>query len=337
MLILAGVSLNAIIGDNGIITNAQNAKIESGMAALEEWLQEKYVEYYDEVDNYASKVDLLNAKIPNLLFQNGIKNYFVYENKVYYLINKAALPEEIRKGLSGGDSNELVALKSLYDVYGLNLDLTVYYIDKIEGITYGDVNVSSLDKNQKAQQVISGDSGVRLFVEEALESLGVEIDPELGITIGNVISIQQLTLDGSVHSINSLAGIADLTSLKKLILKDLNITDLNGLENCIFLEYLYFDNCTISNITNGYASLASLVKLKTLYMHLPGTILEADANNQVLGLSNGLHNAKYITELETFGIFGEKSVFNWFSGSGWSYTYNPIGQNSREKPFDFKF
>ena len=35
MLILAGVSLNATIGDNGIITQAQNATYMQSIAALE--------------------------------------------------------------------------------------------------------------------------------------------------------------------------------------------------------------------------------------------------------------------------------------------------------------
>ena len=37
MLILAGVSLNATIGDNGIITQAQNATYMQSIAALEEY------------------------------------------------------------------------------------------------------------------------------------------------------------------------------------------------------------------------------------------------------------------------------------------------------------
>ena len=60
MLILAGVSLNAIVGDNGIITNAQNANMKNGMAALEEFLQEKYVENFD---NYISDDNNKVAKL----------------------------------------------------------------------------------------------------------------------------------------------------------------------------------------------------------------------------------------------------------------------------------
>ena len=56
MLILAGVSLNAIIGDNGIITNAQNATIKTSIASLEEFLNEKYVDFE------ASDIDMAPEK-----------------------------------------------------------------------------------------------------------------------------------------------------------------------------------------------------------------------------------------------------------------------------------
>ena len=39
MLVLAGVSLNATIGDNGIITQAQNATYLQDCAKLEEFFQ----------------------------------------------------------------------------------------------------------------------------------------------------------------------------------------------------------------------------------------------------------------------------------------------------------
>ena len=57
MLILAGVSLNATIGDNGIITQAQNATYMQSVAVLEEFLQTEYVKYYDEVEKYDNKLD----------------------------------------------------------------------------------------------------------------------------------------------------------------------------------------------------------------------------------------------------------------------------------------
>ena len=97
MLILAGVSLNAIIGDNGIITKAQEANVQSGIATVEEYLQLKYTEYCEEANNYSNKIDLLADKISNLLLKDGTKNYVTYEGKIYYLLNKNSLPEEIRQ------------------------------------------------------------------------------------------------------------------------------------------------------------------------------------------------------------------------------------------------
>ena len=43
MLILAGVSLNATIGDNGIITQAQNATYMQSIAVLEEFFNNYYI------------------------------------------------------------------------------------------------------------------------------------------------------------------------------------------------------------------------------------------------------------------------------------------------------
>ena len=55
MLILAGVSLNATIGDNGIITQAQNATYMQSIAVLEEFMQQQYVEKYDTISQYENK------------------------------------------------------------------------------------------------------------------------------------------------------------------------------------------------------------------------------------------------------------------------------------------
>ena len=52
LLILAGVSLNAIVGDNGVITNAMNAKIMSRFSSYKEELEMKKI-FDDNI--YATK------------------------------------------------------------------------------------------------------------------------------------------------------------------------------------------------------------------------------------------------------------------------------------------
>ena len=134
MLILAGVSLNATIGDNGIITQTQNATYMQSVAALEEFMQQQYVENYDTINQYENKLDgfISDSKLRNY-FQKSLTDsyYFIDSNnyKEYYLIEKSALPEEIRNQLKGGDTS--ISGTGIYakfnDVYGITSDLKVYY------------------------------------------------------------------------------------------------------------------------------------------------------------------------------------------------------------------
>lgn len=74
MLILAGVSLNAIVGDNGIITNAQNANMKSGIAVLEEFLHEKYVENYN-INESSKKLFYLIKMYPQYFYIPRLEGY----------------------------------------------------------------------------------------------------------------------------------------------------------------------------------------------------------------------------------------------------------------------
>ena len=129
MLILAGVSLNATIGDNGIITQAQNATYMQSIAALEEYLQTEYVKYYDETENYTSKIELLSSKLGNLCLKDGTKNYITYDGKMYYLINKQALPDDVKNQLRGGDTTDYLKYIRGYQENTINsylIELTKY-------------------------------------------------------------------------------------------------------------------------------------------------------------------------------------------------------------------
>ena len=101
-----------LFGDNGIITQAQNATYMQGIAALEEYLQTGYIKYYDEADEYTNKIELLSSKMPNLCLKDGTKNYITYNGgdgpKQYYLVNKQSLPDDIKNQLKGGDTTEYI-------------------------------------------------------------------------------------------------------------------------------------------------------------------------------------------------------------------------------------
>ena len=320
MLILAGVSLNATIGDNGIITQAQNATYMQSIAALEEYLQTEYVKYYDETENYTSKIELLSSKIGNLCLKDGTKNYITYDGKMYYLINKQALPDDVKNQLKGGDTTEYLKYIRLQDVYGITPDLKVYYCESGTDNVLGTLDSTELDPNTPLKK-INQDAEMKSAIIEALASVGVTVGED-GVTVGDASKLKNIELDGSKHNITSISGLSELSSLKTVTLSNLNLNDLDGLQNCTLLYYVYFKNCKV----NDYSKLATVLDLQYLYLYLPPSMSEADANAQVTNLGNGLANATELNKLEYFGITGTVDLIeeNYSYSLGYSkdkYTY----------------
>ena len=292
MLILAGVSLNATIGENGILTQAKNATYMQGIAALEEYLQTEYIKYYDDANEYSSKLDLLIDKNSNLCLKNGIRNYTIYDGKMYYLINKQALPEEIRNQLRDGNSNEISKYARLIDVYGVTADLKVYYCANGLNNVLGNIDGTLIDPNTPLLKIKSN-ANLNEAMKGILTDNGVEISDD-GITYGNVLALKELTIDGSKYkNISNLNGISEFISIKKLILKDLTLTDLNEIESLILLSHIEFQNCTIQN----YSGLAGSIELEKLYLYNPPSNIEVEK------LSKGLSSSN-LKKLTYFGIYG---------------------------------
>ncbi len=299
MLILAGVSLNATIGDNGIITQAQNATYMQSIAALEEYLQTEYVKYYDETENYTSKIELLSSKLGNLCLKDGTKNYITYDGKMYYLINKQALPDDVKNQLRGGDTTDYLKYIRLQDVYGVTPDLKVYYCESGTDSALGTLDSTELDPNTPLKK-INQDAEMKSAITEALASVGVTVGED-GVTVGDVSKLKTVTIDGSKHNITSISGLSEISTLQNLELKDVKIDNLDGIEVCTKLNYILFDNCIINN----YSNIANVLGLKYLYMYLPSSMSEINANTQVSNLSLGMKNANDMNKLEYVGIFGE--------------------------------
>ena len=308
MLILAGVSLNATIGDNGIITQAQNATYMQSIAALEEYLQTEYVKYYDETENYTSKIELLSSKLGNLCLKDGTKNYITYDGKMYYLINKQALPDDVKNQLRGGDTIEYLKYIRLQDVYGVTPDLKVYYCESGTDSALGNINETIIDPDTPLAK-IKNNVALNEAVKDILTENGVTVG-ENGITYGNVSTLKEVTIDGSKYqNITSLQGLSELTSLRKLILKDLKIEDINEVASCTLLSYIKFQNCTVKN----YTGLASSIGLEYLYLYNP------TSNTEVENLSNALADSN-LSKLQYFGIFGYEPEQYTYGNSKGMYT-----------------
>ena len=296
LLILAGVSLNAIIGDNGVITNSMNAKVKNGMAVLEEFLQEKYVENYDKVESQPSKI-LGLMKIPSvsLYFYKptvGVLNYVVdSDGDALYLIDKSKLPKEIREQLVGGDAGNKTYsdYQSLNDVYGVTSDLKVYYCSNGKDTIYG-LAKDNLDKDDFTREVFGTTSG-KEYCDE-LVKLGKDNNGDGKISAEEAQSVKELTINEN-SSISSLDELYNLVSLQKLVIENKQLESLEGIENCPSLFYLYFNNSTIGD----YSAMSGLGnRLTTLYFY---NIDDTEFSKAC----EGIKDAKF-SELETLAITG---------------------------------
>ena len=304
MLILAGVSLNAVIGENGIITQAQKATYMQGIVALEEYLQTEYVKYYNEAENYTSKVELLASKMNNLCLKDGTRNYIIYNGKMYYLLNKEGLPNELKNQLRGGDTTEREKYIRLIDVYGITSDLKVYYCENGTDTVLGTIEDKNVDPNIPVQK-LNNDVEMKKAITEALAEQGIIVGEE-GITTGNVASIKELELDGSKYNIKSLSALSELNALQKLELKDINVSNLEGVDGCPVLQYIFFENCKIEN----YEHIIKVLGLKYLYEYLPPERSEEECNREIENLSIAMEKADNLNKLEYVGIYGYDYVRN---------------------------
>lgn len=292
--------MNAIIGDNGIITNAQQASWKTGMATLEEWLQEEYVKYYDDIENYNNiKQELLASKHDNLFLKDSNRNYIITEGKVYYLINKTSLPKEVRDVLHAGDTTEYSKYTRLIDVYGVSDDLKVFYYNSEDGTIYGTLAASNIDISKIKAVNINTNSDMKDLITRELAKYNV-IPSDEGISMSDVTSITDLDIDCTTISMTDLNSLTDLKNLKTLTLSNANLSSLSGIEGCPGLYYLYLRNCKI----NDYSSLASVLKLQYLYIYMSEeNLTETESNNQITNLGNGLKDAK-LSKLQYLSVSG---------------------------------
>ena len=267
------------------------------MVALEEWLQEKYIEYYDESDDYPNKPELLASKIKDLFLKEGTKNYVVYEGKINYLINKQSLPKDIRDVLNRGDSSVYSEYVRLIDVYGVTPDLKVYYCESgFGGDFIENVEFTEIDPTTKLGKV---NSNIELKSAIA-DALRIDISEGQSLTIGDSNKLKSLTLS----NVSSLDGIEEFKSLKTLTIKDSVLLSLSNLQSCINIEYVYLNSVQLAN----YNGLSELYDLRYLYLLIPPKWDEDTANNQIKYLGQELNKGTKIKNLEYVGIFGKDYI-----------------------------
>jgi hypothetical protein len=310
LLILAGVSISATVGDNGIITKAQDATILSSIASLQEFLQTKYVENFEDItsENGSNKTSLerLMELYPDWFYSEGSKDYILQEytytdnlgsSQVGFLklrlIRKVNLPDEIKNQLNIGDAigtdgeaDSEDAYNRLKDVLGITNDLKIFYCsdgletaigaDYLASDTYDGTKVLYTQSSPLAQAIASttGDTVTDLSMQD-------------------LRTVKELTIDSSMN-ITDLSILSDLPNLTKLTLTNYN-GSLKGIERAYKLTYLYFNNSAGTQNIN-YTGLSKVTTLSELYCFMP-------TNTEVEKMCTEMSNTDY-NNLQTIGLYG---------------------------------
>ena len=310
MLILAGVSLNAVIGDNGIITQAQNATYMQSVAVLEEYLNSYYVEHYEEIESIETenKAEVLASlsESGNWFYKTAI-GYLVDENgKAHYFLKIDQMPEEIKSQIKGGSSEgkTLADYKKCIDVYGVTKDLKVYYCSGGTDTIIGESYEQIAEDNPLREVFPAGSTWSKLIKGNETEN----------VTAAEMKSIRDLTIDEN-SGITNLSELYNFTSLKNLTINNVNMASLDGIENATQLQYVYLKNSTIGD----YKGISKLSRLTYLYMERNGNTEEAD-NGEVDKLFTGLEGAN-LSNLQYFGIFGVDQRNYYYASESYS-TYS---------------
>ena len=314
MLILAGVSLNAIVGDNGIITNAQNANFKNSIAVLEEFLQEKYVENYESMADTDSKLQVLQKIYADYFYSpnkdsgiGGLDYVVDSEGHALYLIKKSGLPDEIRKQLIGGDAGNVplseayTKYQTLSDVYGVTNDLTVYYSsgeknDDGTNIIMG-ADIADLDKDNPTRTVL--DSNLNMPLYNML--ISADNDGDGKISAEESKSVKTITLN-SKNKLNDLKDLYSFNSLEALYLESAQLNSFDGIENCSKLYYIYCKN----SIVNNYSAIGKLGnRLRYLYFY----DIDDQELNKICSKNIGIGSYK-LNKLEYLSFSGSEEYIN---------------------------
>ena len=353
MLILAGVSLNAIVGDNGILTQAQNATVLQGCSVLSGFLNEIYLDEeldklieFDNDGTEKTPLEKVMQSHPNWFYSSGSYNYVIsdyeYEDesgntKVDFLmlrlinidgLSNDSASENIAKQLKGGKADingdgipDDEAYQLLKDVYGVTDDLQVYYcsdgLKTAKGADY--TNTSFLDGTKV---VYDSSSSVAKAIAE---TNGTEAESQ---TLSSLRSNTELVVSDAI-GVTNLSFMYDLPNIQKLTLK--NYTgSLQGLEKSYRLRWLYFQNENGNLHITDWSSIKGVKNLSELYFYMP-------TDEEVDNMCSAMSSTDY-TSLQTLGVYGylntEGNNYRLNRGGASVHALFSNSQNSLEKLSD---
>ena len=209
------------------------AKIIQAIATLQEQIQMKTVEKGENADE-VTIADFSYSEYP----QDGFLKRVSYGNGDTYIFDLNYIDrinKDMKKNLVGGEGvNGSITL--FRNVYGINKDFTVWYIDE-DGKMYGASEIIEMPLNVNDKLNVS--DGLK-------ELLGLK-----DVTVGDVRGKTKLELNGDLMTdINKITDLEELSffpNLTELTLTNLNLKNIDGLQYCPNLNKIWFDNTKPEN------------------------------------------------------------------------------------------
>ena len=240
LLILAGVSIGMLTGENGILTKANNAKIETAVSAVKENLQLEQMEKTINEEKVTPETLLADGRVRRTMQQKEDGNYYMYY----------ALKESAVEGMQGLGKGNIASLK---DVFLIDDNLKVKYIAS-DGKEYGD-NINN--------KILEDETEIR-FSSKAFSEYISKISgaTEHEMKFKWMKNQTSLTIEDS--SITSLEDLIFFPNLEILTLRYLELDNLDGIENCTKLKN--FRKMWGTNIKD-YDKLSKLNNLREIHLN----------------------------------------------------------------------
>ena len=260
LIILAGISISTLTGKNGILNQANSAKIMTIVSGVKEEIGLKNVE---------CQVEDISVNIENLLKEGKIERIVKPEYDTYYIYYIIKPKSYISmKNLGNGNSTEFK------DIFLIDDDFNIKYIDKF-GNEYGD-NLTKKELTDETKIRFASEN----FEKYVSKISGIETNDLKFKWMKNQKSLK--INDASITDLHDLVFFPNLTVLE---IDDLTLKNLDGIENCKNLEVIYFYSIVddlskveylknlntiyitnLQNFDNAIDSLKGLEKLKNLSM-----------------------------------------------------------------------
>ncbi len=237
LLILAGVTIATLTGDNGILTRASDAKIETAVATVKEALKLEQGEKIIDEEEFTPEILLLEGKVQRTVQQGEDEKYYMYY----------ALKDGAYEGMQGLGKGNIASLK---DVFLIDDNLNVKYIAS-DGKEYGD-NIDNKILEDETEIRFSS----KAFSEYVSKISGATEDEMKFKWMKNQTNL--VINDAAIDSLEDLVFFPNLTELS-ITVNYSKITSMDGVENCSKLETIYLYG--IFNI-DDYSSLGKLKNFK---------------------------------------------------------------------------